>query len=298
MDNNWNIAGHKNQIQFLSNSVKTGKLAHAYLFAGPAHIGKHTVALKFVQNLLCENNSSCNSCNQCKAFIALGNADYMSMDEPEGIKIEQVRDLIYKLSLKPYLAKYKVAVIDDAENMTIEASNALLKSLEEPKSNTILILISSSPDKLPRTILSRVQKISFAPVPESEYLDLLVEKINPNQRDLIAAYAAGRPGLAIRISSDLEFAEKLGSFQTSFETFNGGKLGQRLKLALDIAESETLDIKQTLEYWTGKLRHRLLAQTDRSTASVITCIERSQRLLGQNVNAKLLLFDLMLSTQK
>lgn len=296
MDHNWNIAGHKKQIEFLSNSIKTGKLAHAYLFAGPDHIGKRTLAERFVQMLLCDSNSACGECGQCRTFVALSNADYIRIGEPDKIKIEEVRELIYKLSLKPYLAKFKAAVIDAAENLTNEAANALLKSLEEPKPQTIIILISSNPSRLPKTILSRVQKINFGPVEISEY-DHLIASSDPVKKKMIAEFAGGRPGLAMKIAYDESESEAYASFLKNYETFRKAKSTDRLLLALEIAELETVDIRNNMDFWLNQLDTELQENADRKLANIMDKLMRSRQYLEQNANAKLLLFDLMLKTQ-
>lgn len=173
----WQIAGHKKQIEFLENALKRGKLSHAYVFAGPTGVGKKAIARKIAHELLGSQAD----------FIP----DLLEIDGHEGIKIEQIRELIYKLSLKPYSAKYKVAIIDSVEQMTIEAANALLKNLEEPKPDTIIILITSNAERLPKTILSRCQKINFGPIENSvEASDEFYRIFRNNHLEdkLIAAY--------------------------------------------------------------------------------------------------------------
>jgi DNA polymerase III subunit delta' len=294
MDYHWNIAGHKKQLEFLSNSIKTGKLAHAYLFAGPSHIGKRAVAENFAKILLCEGNTACGHCGQCRTFIAASNADYVCLDDPEKIKIEEIRELIYKLSLKPYMAKHKIAIIDGADSMTIEASNALLKSLEEPKSYTVIILISANPHRLPATILSRVQKISFGPVPESEFNHLLDS--GSENKDLISKFAAGRPGLAISISRDEEFAESISELEENFKTFRDSTPAERLLLALKVADMETVDIQRNLDFWLSRLDTELKEAPSRKIAVRLSRLIQARQHLDQNANSKLLMFDLMLKT--
>src|SRR4051812_36843313 len=108
----WQIIGHKRQIEFLTKALEKGKLAHAYTFAGPDSVGKKTIARKLAQQLLQSQGGF--------------HADFHEIDGQSGIKIDQIRELVYKLSLKPYQAKYKVALIDAAENLNTEAANALL----------------------------------------------------------------------------------------------------------------------------------------------------------------------------
>jgi len=296
MDSSWNIAGHKKQIEFLSNSIRSGKLAHAYLFAGPESVGKRTVAERFIQILLCQNSNACNQCGQCRTFIQKANADYISVSDPAKIKIEEVRELIYKLSLKPYMARYKAAIIDGAESMTTEAGNALLKSLEEPKPYTVIILVSSAPNKLPRTILSRVQKINFGLVDQSEYRHLISD-VSEEKQKLIAEYSGGRPGLAVNIQRDDEFAQQLSELEVSYEIFRNSGISERLQLALRIADLETVQIAQHLEFFMNRLNSELLANAEKKTAGILSRTSQARQYIAQNANSKLLLFDLMLKTQ-
>jgi DNA polymerase III delta prime subunit len=183
----------------------------------------------------------------------------MEIGGEESIKIEQVRDLGYKLSLKPYAAKYKIALIDNAHNLTVEAANALLKVLEEPKPFTILFLITDNTTRLLPTISSRAQKINFGP------LDDLAWEIDDSSKML-------------------------------FQDFISGSLGKKLSLVVDLAEKETPDLKNTIEYWLHSLERKLREEPSEILLKKIKGVLRAQRLLDQNVNSKLLLSELMVST--
>jgi len=296
MESDWQIAGHKKQIEILQNSIKTGRLSHAYVFAGPMQVGKRTVAFKFAQSLLCEQQTACGKCAQCKVFKALANADFLYLSGIDGIKIDQIRDLGFKLSLKAYLAQYKVAVIDDAENMTVEASNALLKLLEEPKPKTIIILITSNPYKLLRTISSRAQKINFGAVNTAEYEHYL-GNLNPEQKQTVLLASTGRPGLALAIAADENFLKMLNESDTQFAQFVSGDLIARLKLAAEVADLEAKQIKEIIENWIVRLEKNMVANPQQNMVDKIRQLLGARRFLDQNVNAKLLLSNLMIKTQ-
>lgn len=242
------ITGHQKQIELLTKAIERGKLAHGYVFAGPEGVGKKTVAKFLAQRLL----------DQTTDF----HPDYLEVSGDDGIKIETVRELTYKLSLKPYQAKNKVAVIDNAHDMTTEAANALLKVLEEPKAYNFIFLITSNANKLPKTILSRCQKINFGPV------DLQREA---TEESVIA--------------------------DEYFETFMNSSSADRLIAAYEIAERETHEIKKILEAWIMKLETLLLENPQKALARKIYQLSTSRRYLEQNVNVKLLLTNLMLNTQ-
>ncbi len=290
---NWQVVGHNKQKEFLAKIGGNSKLAHAYVFAGPAGIGKYTLASNFAKNLLCESNSACGMCVQCKAFDAKINADFIELKQNETFKIEQIRHLIYQLSLKPYQAKYKIAVIDAAENMTVEATNALLKSLEEPKPYTILILITANPYRLLPTILSRAQKINFGLVQESEYESLLPQDLSVSQKLSLKTFAAGRPGLAKQISSAPEVLEKLEQFAARYQIFANGDITEKIQLSFALAENEDSDIKDLLHFWLQNLEKELSEHGSQGIAKKITSVSEAILQIDANVNTKLLLTQLM-----
>ena len=240
----WQIVGHKRQLEFLAKSLATGKIAHGYLFAGPSGVGKKTIATKFAFSLLGSEPGKFS-------------ADFLELDGAQGIKIEQIRELTYKLSLKPYSAKYKVALIDAAEEMTLEAANALLKVLEEPKSHTIIILITSNPSRLPKTIVSRTQKITFGLV-------------------------AGR--------------EAQPMVDDQYATFVSADLVERMILAATVADLETTEIKNILQSWVVRSAAGLRQNPSMGLKRQIDQLLLSQKYLTGNVNSKLLLTNLMLNT--
>ncbi len=246
-DMDWAITGHKRQINFLENALTRGKLAHAYVFAGPAGVGKKLIAKKLAREILAQE-------------LGDFHPDFIEINSDGGIKIEQIRELIYKLSLHPYQAKNKVAVIDRADEMTVEAANALLKSLEEPKSFTYIFLITTNPNKLPKTVSSRCQKITFGPLPSA--------------------------------TDSSEEATRASEF---YKVFRSEELVDKLIAAYEIADLETVEIKQLLDYWLKSLQTELQADATKSLARKIVQVSASRRFLEQNVNSKLLLTNLMLN---
>lgn len=267
---NWNIVGHKRQLKFLENAVADGHLAHGLLFAGPTGVGKHRIAVALAQAMLCEASTACGNCAQCRAFLAGTNPDYLEISGEAGIKIEQIRELIFKLSLKAYSGKYKVAVIDCAEQMTIEAANSLLKSLEEPTDKTLIILISSNPNRLPKTIVSRVQKITFGP-------------LRPEELALAAL-----PALSAAEQ------EERSSINGYYEKIFNARLSERLVLGAELATWETPELKKLFEIWLQRLQSELQANPGLGLVQKIRALSESEGLFNQNVNSKLLLANLML----
>jgi len=154
------------------NAAKNGKLAHGYLFWGPDLVEMKDTALKLAKNL------------KIDVFDIL---NIVPLEDKKEISIKQIREVRRHLSLSPYNSPYKFAIIDRAETMNSEAANALLKTLEEPARNTVLIIITSKPELLPKTILSRLQEIRFKPVSlnqiyknflNKDYINLLQKPLN------------------------------------------------------------------------------------------------------------------------
>ncbi|NJC88829.1 MAG: DNA polymerase III subunit delta' [Desulfuromonas sp.] len=156
------IIGHERQKDILRRALAGGRLAHAYLFAGPEGVGKRLMALAVARTLFCEHRTGCGECAACRKLDHRNHPD-LHVLEPDGssIKIEQIRAIQRDLSLRPVEGSRKVCLIEAAEAMTTAAANALLKTLEEPRGDTLLILLSSQPQRLLETIRSRCQILQF-----------------------------------------------------------------------------------------------------------------------------------------
>jgi DNA polymerase-3 subunit delta' len=201
------VLGHTRELDKLRNSAASGRLAHAYAFAGPSGIGKKRFAFELARCLLCDNHSdaeleACGTCSSCQQASAGTHPDLLAVGLPEGkselplklfIGEKETRGkegLCHDLSLKPMSARRRVAIIDDAEWMSEEAANALLKTLEEPPPNSVLILIVTSTDRLLATIRSRCQVVTFQPLNPTDIQKLLLQEgITGDERE--AAQIAG-----------------------------------------------------------------------------------------------------------
>ena len=160
------VIGQKNVIKTLTNAIVQGKIAHAYLFAGPRGVGKTSVARLMAKSLNCQNRKPsqyepCNKCDSCQAINTGRSLDLIEIDAASNRGIEDVRGLRDNIKFPPINSKYKIFIIDEAHQLTKEAFNALLKTLEEPPSYVVFILATTEPHKLPATILSRVQRYEF-----------------------------------------------------------------------------------------------------------------------------------------
>ena len=206
------LIGHKKQWQFLKRSAELGRLSHAYLFSGPSKVGKRALAQEWASFLI---NADIKSRIHPDFDLVLPQLPEGEETGKKEIKISQIRDLIWKLSLKPSLAPLKVAILDECHLMNFEAQNSFLKTLEEPKDKTILILISEHPDMLLPTIRSRCEFIKFQPVPKKEIDDYFKkEGIGEKLLQEISEISLGRPGEAMDFISN---PQKLNDWKASAE---------------------------------------------------------------------------------
>ncbi|MDD4083612.1 MAG: hypothetical protein PHD05_09550, partial [Sphaerochaetaceae bacterium] len=170
------LLGHKKQWEFLKNKFEMGQLSHAYLFAGPREIGKKNLAFEFIKLLNCigkidESKKPCDRCTNCQMINKCTFPDLMvisSLNKKDPnygdggeIKISQIREAQDFLNYKSYYGSFKSVIVNDAENMNTEAQNCFLKTLEEPKGRTLLVMTSSKPEMLLPTIISRCQTLKF-----------------------------------------------------------------------------------------------------------------------------------------
>ncbi|NOX18935.1 MAG: DNA polymerase III subunit gamma/tau [Chlorobi bacterium] len=158
------VVGQEHITQTLRNAVQSGRIAHAYIFAGPRGVGKTTTARIFTRSINCLNpvdGEPCNECDVCKSFFDGKSLDIIEIDGASNRRIEEVRNLIESVKYSPTHSKYKVYIIDEVHMLTTEAFNALLKTLEEPPEHTKFIFATTDIHKVPATITSRCQRFDF-----------------------------------------------------------------------------------------------------------------------------------------
>jgi DNA polymerase-3 subunit delta' len=204
------VRGHEGQIEGFRRALARGRLAHAYLFAGPAGIGKRRFAQELARALLCEDPPAdrWDACDHCPACVQVGagtHPDFLAAGRPpesQEFPIDLMREVCQSFTLKPARGRGKVVLIDDADDLNEEAANCFLKTLEEPPPRSVLILMGTSPERQLSTILSRCQVIRFAPLPAALVDALLAEQgiTDPAQRSRLARLAAGSPGQALELA--------------------------------------------------------------------------------------------------
>jgi DNA polymerase-3 subunit delta' len=259
------IIGHQQQWEFLKKSVQDKKIAHAYLFYGPSQIGKKRVAIEFAKYLNCVQTSKedkpCQKCQICYQIEKKIYPDLVFIEpDPEKliISIEQIRELKRKLSLTGKNKGYKVAIIDQAHKLNFDAQSALLKQLEEPRGEAVIILISEYPQKILPTVISRCQKIRFSFVPSG-----LIKKemsIDSNEKLKYPFLFNGRVGFIINSLSNPEERKKWERRIKEIDEIRNKDLYLKFQYAKEVAQTKHLE--SILEVWLAYFRdlmHKVLA---------------------------------------
>lgn len=318
------IRGQDRAISFLKGSIESGRMSHAYIFYGPGGIGKKLVAMNFAKALNCLGGASearpCDACVPCRKADSFNHPDILLLKpEKEGgsIAIDDIRTLIRDANLKPYESKKKFYIIDEANGMKEEAASALLKTLEEPPSDSVFILIVENLRKLLATIVSRSQVVKFFPLSINEVKDILVKDhdVEPSKAHLLSHLSAGRLGDALEYADEEFFSKRekvLAAlaertfFESDFDKLSKGDLKIYLSILLtwyrDILISKTLSAEgqpEGPELINIDRKDIILAEAARvgfdSVELMIRRIVSTYSFLEQNANPKLAMAALGLS---
>ncbi len=210
------IIGHRQMIEHLKNAIQLDKVSHAYIFEGEKGCGRKTVAEAFAAALQCEHQKegtdACGTCKSCRQAASKNHPDIIHIvhEKPNSIGVEEIRQqVVNDMMIKPYYGRYKIYIISEAEKMTAQAQNALLKTIEEPPAYGIIILLTDNASSLLPTILSRCVVLSMKPAADNLVRKYLMEHVHiPDyQADLCVAFAQGNVGKAIRLAASENFNE-------------------------------------------------------------------------------------------
>jgi DNA polymerase-3 subunit delta' len=237
------IRGHDRIVQALQAAVERKSIAHAYLFEGPDGVGKEQVAWTLFATLQCarQGTEPCGECPGCRKVEAKGHPDVRVL-EPEGparlIKIDAVRELTRVLAYPPIEGKAKCVLVREADRFNEAAGNALLKTLEEPSSSTVFVLLTARPHLLLTTILSRCQRLPFHALSREVVASLLVEMGHaaPEVADTVAGIADGSIGRALELV-DPELLERRARWFERLGRLDRADANERMDLAQDMAAS-------------------------------------------------------------
>lgn len=205
-----NILGQKDALRLLQEELEGERIHHAYLFLGKDGVGKKTLAFEFVKAIFCMNEKidACGECLSCRKINHGNHPDikFLKSEDSGKIKIDQIRDMQKDIAYKPYEGKKKVYILEDADNMTDQAANSLLKTLEEPPEYALIILLAEEIDSLLPTVISRCQQIQLKKLPK-ELIESQLQAIldDPNSSQLLANFADGSLGQALNLAEDEDF---------------------------------------------------------------------------------------------
>lgn len=222
------LSWQRSHWERLLQSKAAGRLPHALLCSGPAGVGKLLFAERLAQALLCTgpapDGSPCAGCRACRLFTAGSHPDYIRVQPLEAgkdIRVDQIRELSTFLGYTSRTGGYKIALLEPAERMNSNAANSLLKTLEEPPSNSLLLLVSAAPAQLPATVRSRCQRLAFSLPPPEQALAWLAAQQPGADPALLLRLSAGAPLLARRYAGGDHLARRRALFDSFRDTLAG-----------------------------------------------------------------------------
>lgn len=333
----WSIIGHERAVAVLERSLTEGRLAHAYLITGPADVGKRRLALDLAKAVNCTGSPApCSGCRACRRIEAGRHSDVEvigvgglcdqadhdhARDGSKDIKICQIRRIERVIALRPFEGRTRVIVIDPASALNAFAADALLKTLEEPPAQVLLLLLAADAAELPETVVSRARRIALGPVPLARIREELArQRVEPAHADLLARLSGGRIGWALRHGSDGNLLREREQRLQQLEALLGSSAAERMKLAGQLAARFTAareEVFAQLDLWLGWGRDLLLvaegcndlvANCDRLSSlravarlmspgeivQALNALRACRRQLGDNANVRLALEVLVL----
>ena len=309
-------------------AIATGNVSHAYILSGEEGMGKRTLAEAFALSLMCQDRHGgepCGQCHACKQVLSGNHPDviYVTHEKPASIGVDDVRRQINDtVSIKPYSGGYKLYIVDEAQKMTVQAQNALLKTIEEPPAYVVILLLTSNEEIFLPTILSRCVKLSLKPLTDEQIRAYLKErlKVEGPQAEVYTAFARGNLGKAIDLSQSEDFQrfyEELAELLKNLKKEDISQLLERIKRWKDEGRDlyQCLDFMQmwyrdVLMYKTTKdinlliFKDQFSAMKEICTGSgydglerILTAIDKARIRLDANVNSELVM-ELLFLTMK
>ncbi|HEX7453536.1 MAG TPA: DNA polymerase III subunit [Polyangiaceae bacterium] len=277
------ILGQEPALQTLSRALDTGHVHHAYRFEGPPGVGKEMAAFALAQALVCElgGTRACGTCSACQRALRLAEDDpqvpahpdvvllqrglyrgRISANEATGISIEQVRRMVLeRAGYRPHEGKALVFIVRDADELTVSAANALLKTLEEPGQSTYFVLLTSRPNRLLDTIRSRTMPVRFSPLPDALVAQILQSK---GKDPKVAGVAQGSMAMALELASEDASKEREDFVAAAHSAIAARDLAPAVKFAETRRERDAL--RGLLSYFAQSLaisgRERVATHVD------------------------------------
>ena len=321
------ILGHGPIKEHFFNAVLTGNIYHAYILSGEAGMGKKSLANAFALALLCEKGQAdpCRQCHACKQVMSGNHPDliYVTHEKPASIGVDDVRRQINDtIQVKPYSSAHKIYIVDEAEKMTVQAQNALLKTIEEPPAYAVILLLTTNAEAFLPTILSRCVQLKLKPLKDGEVKDYLVSRmgVEMSQAEIYTAFARGNLGKAIHLADSEDFRHLYGELLDLLKNLKKSDISELLERIRKMKEDK-LDIHQCLDFMQMWYRDVLMYKTTKdinllifkdefstvnamSTVSgyeglerILTAIDKARIRLDANVNMELVM-ELLLLTMK
>ncbi|HAT73886.1 MAG: polymerase III, delta prime subunit protein [Candidatus Moranbacteria bacterium GW2011_GWF2_36_839] len=289
------IIGHQKIIKYLDKSIKKNAISHAYIFSGPAHLGKFSLALEFAKKIT--GGMDDKKINPDIIIISPEIEEKDGKIKKKDIKIEKIRELERELSLSAYFGKHKVVIIDEADRLSRASQNALLKTLEEPPQKAVMILIVENINNIIATVKSRCVIKKFNLVKDEEISAIILEK---NTVEDLKFWSFNRPGLAINLQKEKDELERRKKSQDNLGKIISTDLSESF-LFFENLSKDSSQIIDELNFWVVLLRKNILEdfsffQLDRKKSlALILNIEKSLEIISQtNSNPRLVLENLAL----
>jgi DNA polymerase III, delta'' subunit len=312
---------HLGHWKWLALRIATGSVPQALLLSGPRGLGRHTFAHHLGQALLCQEcrptGFACGVCRNCRLFSAGSHPDWHTVtleEEGKSIYVDQIRALCASLALTSQYGGYKLALITPAERMTLAAANSLLKTLEEPAAQTVVLLVAEHGELLPATVRSRCQKVMFTHPPRETALPWLAERVKDGNTGLLLDLAGGAPLAALALAEEARLGERVILLKGLQDVIAGR--ADPLTVASDWCTHPLRDCLFWLSSWivdmirlkvcevpprvnNPDLRDHLLGIAEHFTARQLyghlDHLVAAVRLLDTSINKQLLIEDLMIS---
>lgn len=270
-----NIIGHKQVIEHLRSAIKLDKVSHAYILNGEEGSGKKMLASAFAMTLQCEtgNDEPCGKCKSCIQAMNNNHPDilWVTHEKPGSIGVDDIRvQLNNDIGIKPYSSNYKIYIINEADKLTLQAQNALLKTLEEPPAYTVIVLLTVNHEALLQTILSRCITLNLRFVEDDlikRYL-MEVKQVPDYKANISVAFAQGNVGKAINLASTEDFDQLKDDTFSMLRNMNDMEMYEVIEYIKKIAENK-LNIEDYLDLITMWFRDVLLFKATNDVNSLV-----------------------------
>lgn len=310
------IIGHERQKRFLTFFIERGNIPHAFLFCGQGGIGKKAMAFEFARHLFCQSKTACGECRPCIKLDRGSHPDLVIVESEGSIGIDSSRIISKEISEHPFESEKRIIIIDNAETMTIEAANALLKTLEEPPPYNHFFVITSSEREIPMTIRSRCTRVAFSPLTGTQLESYFTGQGNndPFRAKLLSSISFGSIGCGLFWQDENNFAmreklarsicEKTGGFVTASslaEKVSATDKSARMYLSFLLSFFRDLFIKKTTGEMSFIMNTDLEEIFDAADADLpwiegsIKRIQETMRVMRYNVNRWLLFENLLIN---